>query len=251
MCAYNADKFIDKALDSLKAQSFKDFEVILIDDGSTDRTVQLVQQYIEKKELDIRYYYQENCGLTKSLNRAISLVEGQYIARMDADDISLPNRLERSLAYLEANCLDFMCAKSEMFDEHGVKGYFPSFVSHNKKSFSAGYLKFGNSYTHGTFFGKKEVFEELGYNERYRTAQDYDFLCRLAKSGKYNAAFLNEVLYRLRVDAESSGRSANSNQVNNAIEIAFEHFGSARYLIPASGYLKKRILSVFKRIIYS
>lgn len=97
--AYNASKTISEAIDSILSQSFKDWEMLVINDGSIDNTKDIIQSYTDSR---IKYIENEgNKGLVYSLNRGISLSQGVYIARMDADDISLPTRLEEQLKYLQ------------------------------------------------------------------------------------------------------------------------------------------------------
>lgn len=251
LCVYNAENYIIECLESLERQSFKEFEVVLVNDGSTDNTSHIILDFIKVGNLIIKYYEQENRGLTVSLNRAIGLAEGEYFARMDADDIAHPERLERSYEFITENNLDFMCTRSMRFDSRGDIGLFPSQnFSADDKALSPRLMKFGNMFAHGTFFAKREVFKKLGYDERFRTAQDYDFLCRLVKDKNFKQGYCNEVLYQLRVDDNSSGRKTSSSQLENAKQICKEHFGTSFYLIPAANNIfKKYILSLVKRII--
>ncbi|MGH7767494.1 MAG: glycosyltransferase family 2 protein [Candidatus Binatia bacterium] len=98
--AYNAAAYVDEAVGSILGQTFRDFEFIIIDDGSTDATASILERYAA---LDgrIRLHRQENQGMIAALNRACRLARGEYVARMDADDVSLPRRLERQLEYIE------------------------------------------------------------------------------------------------------------------------------------------------------
>ena len=100
MSVYNSEPFIRDAIKSILGQSFQDFEFIIINDGSTDGSLQIIQSYGDSR---IRITSQENLGLTKSLNKGIGIARGEYIARQDADDISEPSRLEKQVAVLEQN----------------------------------------------------------------------------------------------------------------------------------------------------
>jgi glycosyltransferase involved in cell wall biosynthesis len=102
MSAYNAEKYIGEAIESVLAQTFKDFEFIIIDDGSEDNSLAIAQDY-QAKDSRIVIDSHENMGLGNSLNRAMKISKGEWIARMDADDIMLPNRLERQISYLQAH----------------------------------------------------------------------------------------------------------------------------------------------------
>ncbi|MHA1713815.1 MAG: glycosyltransferase, partial [Candidatus Ranarchaeia archaeon] len=98
MSVYNAEKHVKKAIDSILSQTFRDFEFIIINDGSTDRTSEILKSYADPRLIVVN---QANRGVTQSLNKAIGMARGQYIARMDADDISLPQRLEMQVEFLE------------------------------------------------------------------------------------------------------------------------------------------------------
>ena len=100
MPVFNGEQFLSKAIESILNQTFSDFELIIINDGSTDNTKKIIEKY---KAIDKRIIVknQNNKGLTKSLNIAISITKGEYIARHDADDISLPHRFEKQIFWLK------------------------------------------------------------------------------------------------------------------------------------------------------
>ena len=100
MSCYNAEKYLRPAIESILNQTFSDFEFIIWNDGSSDATEEIIKNYADPR---IRYFYHENTGLGKALNLACKEAIGEYIARMDADDISLPNRLEKEVDFLEKN----------------------------------------------------------------------------------------------------------------------------------------------------
>ena len=100
MPAYNAETFIREAIDSILAQSHRDFELIILDDGSKDATASIVQSYDDPR---IRLIQKDNEGVAATLNRGIGLAQGEFIWRHDADDISLPEKLEKEVVFLEEN----------------------------------------------------------------------------------------------------------------------------------------------------
>jgi len=97
---YNAQDYLRESIDSILNQSFTDFELIIINDGSTDRSKEMIDSYTDPR---IRLIDQDNAGLPVSLNRAIAIAKGQYLARQDADDVSLPNRLAEQVEFMESN----------------------------------------------------------------------------------------------------------------------------------------------------
>ena len=103
MSVYNDEKYIAKAIDSILTQSFSNFELIICDDYSTDRSSNIIEKYVKQDNRIVFFKNEKNLGLATSLNRCIERAKGKYIARMDSDDISLPNRFEVEYNYLEDN----------------------------------------------------------------------------------------------------------------------------------------------------
>ena len=102
MSVYNDEKYLAKSIESILNQTYSDFEFIIINDGSTDKSMEIIDRY-KNEDKRVVVVNQENMGLTKSLNKAIKLSKGKYIARMDSDDISVSNRLEKQIEFLKHN----------------------------------------------------------------------------------------------------------------------------------------------------
>ena len=100
MTAYNTEKYIKEAIESILNQTFKDFEFIIVDDGSTDNTRLIIEEYAKKDRRIKILYNKKNLGIVKSLNKAIAIAKGKYIARMDSDDVSKLNRLEKQFVFM-------------------------------------------------------------------------------------------------------------------------------------------------------
>lgn len=105
MTVYNGEKYIEEAMHSMLAQTFKNFEFIIIDDGSNDKSLSLIKEF-SRKDTRISYISRENKGSIYSLNQALDKSKGCYIAKMDADDVSYPQRLSKQYSFMEANDLD-------------------------------------------------------------------------------------------------------------------------------------------------
>ncbi|MDS0788086.1 glycosyltransferase family 2 protein [Proteus vulgaris] len=249
MSVYNAEDYILESLQSLEDQTIKIYELIIANDGSTDNTDLLIKKFIKKSTINITYVSQENIGLTKTLNKLIELANGDFIARMDADDISLPTRLQDSLAFMEANNLDMLSTKAIRFNENAENIDKKPAINSNLTFVKLPFLKFGNPFIHGTFFFRKNVLKKIKYNESYKTAQDYELLCNLIKEG-YKIGFLNKALYKLRINKNSLGRNPNSSQNENAKKIAINYFNTDKYLIIKKGKFSRLYLSIIKRIMY-
>jgi glycosyltransferase involved in cell wall biosynthesis len=196
MSVYNGDKYLREAIESILDQNFTNFEFIIVNDGSTDNSLGIVQSYDDKR---IRILNNEaNIGLTKSLNTALKQAKGKYIARQDADDISLPNRFEEQMKYFDEHLEVALLGTSKYFiDEKGKilrKEIAPS-DPHE-------ILLASNAFTHGSVMFKKAVVDELGYyNEFLKYSQDYELWLRIAKH--YKVSNLTQPLYKLRSHKEN------------------------------------------------
>ena len=120
--AYNAEKFLAKAIESILCQSYQDFEYIIIDDCSTDGTWKMIQDYAKKDKRIIAITNQKNLGIAGNRNRGVSLAKGKYLVWQDADDISLPRRIEKQVAFMDKHLKVGICGGSlQFFDQNGLK----------------------------------------------------------------------------------------------------------------------------------
>lgn len=181
MPVYNAGQYLSQAIDSICSQSFTDWELILINDGSTDDSEAIISRY-----KDNRIYYVKNpvnLGLIKTLNKGIDLCGGEYIARMDADDISLPERLRKQIDFLDAHPDYLMCgANASVINNDGeMTGKIRNLAENNFLQIN---LLFSPSFVHPTVMIRREVLEKIRYDEAYKHVEDYELWCRIAKQGK-------------------------------------------------------------------
>lgn len=117
MSVYNGEKYLAEAIESILNQTYKNFELIIINDGSKDNSVEIIKNYM-KQDNRIVLIDRENKGLPYSLNEGISVAKGEYIARMDADDISLPTRFEKQVDYMQKNELDVCGSYIKLFGDN-------------------------------------------------------------------------------------------------------------------------------------
>lgn len=221
MSAYNAEKYIKEAIDSILNQTFKDFEFIIINDGSTDSTRDIILSY---KDSRIRFIEnKKNIGLTKSLNKGLKLAKGEYIARLDADDSSMPKRFEKQINFLDKH-KDIAVIGNwiEIIDEETNKAHVL------KNSCNSAIIKwaqiFKNQMDHSSVFFRKKIIEEVGsYKEIYKYAQDFDLWFRVLR--KYKIANLPEVLTKYRIHSESVTKTPESHKIQRklVLEIIFNN----------------------------
>lgn len=207
MSSYNEKReFIIQAIESILNQTYKNIEyIIVIDNPSNKSIIDVIDRYsmIDKRITVIGNKC--NIGLTASLNKALEICNGKYIARMDADDISDPNRIERELQYLKKNKLDLVGCMTRRIDEKGNIvneltniSYTPAHIS--KK------LMFDNCIAHPTWLVKKEVYDTLHNYREISTAEDYDFLLRSKKNG-FSLGICDECLFSYRVNTSGISRN--------------------------------------------
>ena len=199
MSAYNCEPFLKKALDSIIKQSFEDFELIIFDDASTDSTKKIIQNFAAKDARFITVYNDINKGLTVNLNKAISLAKGEYIARMDADDIALPTRIEKQVTFLDDHQkIDLVGSAAFDINEYGEEIQLRKSPEWHDDIIAL--LPKANPMTHSTVMFRKKSFATIGYyNEAYRTTQDYEMWFRAAGNGlKFHN--LQEILLKYRMD---------------------------------------------------
>lgn len=194
MPVYNGEQYIDSAIESILKQSFKDFEFLIIDDCSTDASVKAIQTYTDSR---IRLYSnKENLGIAATLNNGISLARGQYIARMDCDDISRLKRFAKQVSFLEKHTDIGVCGSwISTFGKNKLETLtYP--VSPNEINCS---LLFRSPLAHPSVMMRKEIFIQghFAYNEELKYVEDYQLWCQLVKNG-IRLANIREVLLDYR-----------------------------------------------------
>lgn len=211
--AYNAERFIGEAIDSILAQTYRDFELIIINDGSTDLTPDIIRQYA-KKDKRIRFFNnRKNRGLIYVLNMGLRKVRGEYIARMDADDISLPTRFEKQVAYMDANpdvgVLGTVIEAFGIYTGYGIQ----------KPVVELSDFITDNYVAHPTVMIRGSVMRKYGfqYNPEYKHVEDYELWMRMVQVTKIHN--ISEVLLRYRVTGDNVSITNNSEQKERARQL--------------------------------
>lgn len=179
--AYNCGKFISDAINSVLKQSYSDYEILVIDDGSTDNTENVIKSIASDKIIYLKN--DENSGIVKTLNKGIELARGKYIARMDADDIMLGNRLQLQIDFLEQN------------PDYGMVGGWYQIMDENGKFKKAinlptdyELLKIGlfffNQFAHPTVTMRSSLLKKLKYKQEFIYCEDFDLWTRFSKITK-------------------------------------------------------------------
>ncbi|GEM_PF-361920 len=231
MPVYNGEQYLDEAVQSILCQTFRDFEFLIIDDGSTDGTKAILDSYNDERIRLVRN--ERNMGLTKSLNRGLVLARGDYIARQDADDVSHPERLAKQVQFLESNPQVGMLGTAyQRIDVHGLPLSTVEVLASNSEIQDA--LLYGNRFCHGSVMLRQKALEAVGNHcyEMAEPAEDYDLWLRMSE--RFEVANLPEVLYSLRMHSASlsSVRAAEQRRcarmaVEKALERRFREYGSA------------------------
>lgn len=207
MPVYNGEKYLKEAIESILNQSFKDFELILINDGSTDSSTEIVKSFNDQRIVFIDNG--GNIGLSKSFNKGIALAKGTYIARMDADDIATPERLEKQLKYLEANPeIDILGSAITIINEHGQNiGKASKPLTHEGIKWQS---LFSTPLLHPTVMARAQILKNHTFNENLHNSEDYELWSRLLWKTETRFANLSEALLKYRVFPQSFTRNLKS-----------------------------------------
>ena len=216
MPVYNAEKYIGTAIESILNQTYKKFEFIIINDASVDSTLSLIGDYIKRDKRISLIHNKENLGVTKSLNRGIRRANGQYIARMDADDWSYPDRLKLQVDLMERRP-DVVVSGSyiEICDKDLKTKYIRKYQL-NDESIRRHIFRY-SPFAHPATIWRGDVIKKEHYDERIKISQDYELYFRVGKMGKFMN--LDKPLLKLRMHEASISATKSDFQLINAVLI--------------------------------
>lgn len=192
---YNGEDFIRETIESILSQTFKDFELLIIDDGSTDNTHNIINEIQDSRIKLVKNA--DNLGLIRTLNKGLKLSKGKYILRIDADDICYPSRLEKQISYMEKN------------DDIVICGGNAKFVYDNKSNVWSPptrfldcktHLLFGNCFVHSSIVLRRSFFEKYDYKYElaYKHAEDFALWNKIVRN-KFKVANIKDVLVDYRI----------------------------------------------------
>ena len=197
MSVYNGKRFLRQAIESVLNQSYPNFKFIIVDDGSKDNSVDIINSFHDERIELIRN--EKTLGLTKSLNKALRIADGKYVARQDADDVSLPDRFESQVNFLEKHPeVDVLGTSIYLIDDKGTNiGKRTPYPTPSKQIFLD-----RNEVFHGSAMIRRDALQGVGgYGELFRYSQDYDLWLRIATQN--NIRNLKTPLYSFRMHNSS------------------------------------------------
>lgn len=207
-------EWIRESIDSILNQTFSDFEFIVINDNpKREDNKKILSGYAQKDNRIVILTNEENIGLTKSLNKGLDIAKGIYVARMDADDISLPTRFQKQVDFLENNSEYIVCGTNISYFGEKKKFTYSDWIKYENDEIKAS-LMFNSCFAHPTVMIRKSVLDQnnIRYDEIYKQAQDYRLWEILSDYGKYFN--LEEKLLKYRISKNQVSNKNNERQVN-------------------------------------
>lgn len=226
MPTYNAEKYISTAIESILQQTFEDFEFIIIDDASTDQTYDIICSYHDKRITRIRN--QRNLGVAACINKGILIAHSEFIARMDSDDISKPDRFQKQVQFMNANSnLGISGTHMEIIDNKGkvIKEHLKKIGDETIKVS----LFFGHtSFAHPSIIMRSRMIDmyHLRYDTAFQYAEDYDLYCRCSSFMAMDN--YPECLVQYRIHPESVSQKYKQQQVIDAKTALYLHLRRLR-----------------------
>lgn len=215
MSVYNGQKYLSEAIESILNQTYTNFEFIIIDDGSTDNSLEIVQKYAKEDDRIRVIVNEKNIGLAKSLNKGIALARGEYIARMDADDVSLPERFEKQVSFFKSNSnVGLLGTNIKVFSQVDHR-------LHTHRSYPLDdldirwFMFFSPPFCHPTVMFRHSLVHkvEFFYSDHFLTAQDYELWSRLLLHT--SSSNLKEALLIYRIHDNQTTESKRKSQLEN------------------------------------
>ena len=234
MPAYNARRYIGEAVESVLAQTFTDFEFIIIDDGSTDGTKEILEGYAAKDKR-IRLVRRPNTGYGVALNEALGMSRGPLIARMDSDDICLPHRFEKQVKYLNDHddCL-LVGSRVLLIDPDGAPLFEMEGIELTHEEIDRKLMICGWAIVHPAVMMRRDAVLSIGgYKPEFVPVEDHDLFLRLAEVGRL--ANLPEVLFKYRKHPASAVTTMAHLRVN-AMRTLLEAAWTRRGIPDRSGF---------------
>jgi glycosyltransferase involved in cell wall biosynthesis len=192
MAVYNGEKYLKEAIESILQQTYTNFEFIIVNDGSTDSTAEIIATYTDTRIKVINS--PQNCGLIDSLNKGIDIAKGDYIARLDADDIAMPERLAIQVQYLQQHTDVVLLGSGAVLLQNNQLGDH-TYYQHEQECIAV-HLLFRNVFIHSSVMVKTSVINAIRFDKDYYLAEDYILWVKIAQ--KHKTATLKQALVQHR-----------------------------------------------------
>lgn len=235
--AYNAEKYVESAVRSIMTQTYKNLEILVTDDCSTDSTLEILNRLAKEDCRIIVYHNEQNKGIVKTLNDLVSRANGKYIARMDADDISLPKRIEKQVAYMQKhiNIMILGCNVTHI-DGFGNSIFRPIIPCTSVMVKNMRYFR--TCFYHPTVMFRAEIKNEYFYEDKYQYAEDYALWLKILESHRGNNLKQRLLLYRIH------GEQISQQKTEKQISVFLKIFQEYNF-----GIIKKQEIEVYARYI--
>ena len=235
MPVYNCQNYVDEAINSVLSQTYKHFELIIIDDGSKDKTLAKVEKYAKNDKRIRVFVNKENMGIGATLNIGLEHAKGVYIARMDGDDTCAPSRFEKELMYLEKHPeKDLVFTDLTYIDEKGKQ--------FGKRKYTLQGLhkriQKESPIAHATVLFKKSILNKTGmYNSAFDGAEDYDLWIRMHLAG-IRFGHLAELLYDYRMQPGSTKYRGITKQLKKVIKVKRHAINNYQWKMGCGGKIR-------------
>ena len=249
MSVYNGEKTLQESLNSIYRQSYTDWELIIINDCSTDNSPDILSS-AKAIFYNIKIITNsQNIGLTKSLNKGLLHCSGEYVARIDADDSWNKDKLRKQVAFLDSNdTYGLVATNSFVIDIEGVNRSYNELDLESDPQLKSAMIKF-NPFVHSSVLFNRRIVEELGgYDESYKYAQDYNLWARMMAYCKFYK--ISEKLTYIRESRTSISSLNYRHQKKNAIRIKYLVFLNNGEFISFLLYVAKEALGIITPLIF-
>lgn len=217
MPVYNGEKFLRESIESIINQDFMNFEFLIINDGSIDSSEEIIKSFSDNRIIYVNNI--ENQGIVKTLNRGLKMAKGKYIARMDADDVSLTNRISEQYNFMEQYPEVMLCGTyAQAINSEGIKGRY--ILPQTEYEIIKIAQLFNNSFVHPTVMFRSELVKEFTYCLKHQYAEDYFLFTQVAH--KYSVRNINEVLLYYR-EHDKNTSSIQLLKVRNSEKLVIEY----------------------------
>ena len=223
MAVYNSEKYLKEAVSSILSQTFTDFEFLIINDGSTDKSAEIVKSFHDKRIKVVNNV--QNIGVIRSLNKAVEYINGEYVARMDSDDICVPDRLEKEIAIFKKNPdVSIVAANVALVDKEGNEiGSWNEDIDTKTHEEIYRMLPYENCIANPTVMIKASLLKKYKYNAFQKSSEDWDMWLNMASDGE-KFYKINEALVKYRIHSSSITAGFNRRSIyrkKNSIQVRY------------------------------